>query len=120
MRSVLRRALAAEGFPVADTEMHIVPLIVGDERRRCACARRRSAQGAFAQAIRPADGAAGTSRLRLTAMASHTGTELQMAASVFGAAARKIGLEPAAMTPPLPERALGSALEERELDCTRS
>ena len=28
----LRRALAAEGFPVADEEMHIVPLIVGEER----------------------------------------------------------------------------------------
>jgi len=28
----LRRALAAEGFPVADAEMQIVPLIVGDER----------------------------------------------------------------------------------------
>jgi len=30
----LRRALAAEGFPVADTDMHIVPLIVGDDRPR--------------------------------------------------------------------------------------
>ena len=29
---VLRRALAAEGFAVADGEMHIVPLLVGDER----------------------------------------------------------------------------------------
>ena len=27
----LRRALAEEGFPVAECEMHIVPLIVGDE-----------------------------------------------------------------------------------------
>ena len=29
---VLRRALDAEGIPVQDAEMHIVPLIVGDER----------------------------------------------------------------------------------------
>src|ERR1700722_10861619 len=28
----LRRALAVEGFPVEESEMHIVPLIVGDER----------------------------------------------------------------------------------------
>jgi 7-keto-8-aminopelargonate synthetase-like enzyme len=101
---VLRKALAAEGFPVADTEMHIVPLIVGDERTAVRMCQEAIGQGAFAQAIRPPTVPAGTSRLRLTAMASHTGTELQMAAGVFGAAARKLGLDPAAMKPALPER----------------
>jgi 7-keto-8-aminopelargonate synthetase-like enzyme len=113
---VLRRALAAEGFPVADTEMHIIPLIVGDERMAVRMCQEAIGQGAFAQAIRPPTVAPGTSRLRLTAMASHTGTELQMAASVFGAAARKLGLEPATMTPPPPER--WEAIEERELAYT--
>jgi 8-amino-7-oxononanoate synthase len=111
--SVLRRALAAEGFPVADTEMHIVPLIVGDERAAVHMCQEAIAQGAFAQAIRPPTVPAGTSRLRLTAMASHTGTELQMAAGVFGAAARKVGLDPASMKPPLSERQ--EAIAQREL-----
>jgi 8-amino-7-oxononanoate synthase len=101
---VLRRALAAEGFPVADTEMHIVPLIVGDERMAMRMCQEAIAQGAFAQAIRPPTVASGASRLRLTAMASHTASELQMAARVFGEAARKLGITPEAMTPPLPER----------------
>jgi glycine C-acetyltransferase/8-amino-7-oxononanoate synthase len=111
--STLRRALAAEGFPVADTEMHIVPLIVGDERGAMRMCQEAIAQGAFAQAIRPPTVPAGTSRLRLTAMASHTSTELQMAARVFGAAARKAGLDPAAMTPSLSERQ--DEIAEREL-----
>lgn len=101
---VLRRALAAEGFPVADTEMHIVPLIVGDERATVRLCQEAIGRGAFAQAIRPPTVSMGTSRLRLTAMASHTAAELQLTASVFGTAARKLGLEPSAMTPPLPER----------------
>ena len=37
-------------------------------------------------------------------MASHTASELQIAARVFGDAARRLGLEPESMTPPLPER----------------
>ncbi len=101
---VLRRALAAEGFPVADSEMHIVPLIVGDERAAMRMCQEAIGRGAFAQAIRPPTVPRGTSRLRLTVMASHTTSELQLAASVFGDAARKLGLDPATMAPPLPER----------------
>jgi hypothetical protein len=36
-------------------------------------------------------------------MASHTASELRMAAGVFGEAARSLGLDPAAMGPPLVE-----------------
>jgi 8-amino-7-oxononanoate synthase len=95
----LRGALAHEGFPVAEDGMHIVPLLVGDAdlaMRLCGEALQR---GVFAQAIRPPTVPAGTSRLRLAAMATHTAEELETAASVLGAAAREIGLDPAAMGP---------------------
>jgi hypothetical protein len=59
--------------------------------------------GVFAQGIRPPTVAAGTSRLRLTAMASHTPSELRSAARVFGEAARSVGLDPAEIGPPLVE-----------------
>jgi glycine C-acetyltransferase/8-amino-7-oxononanoate synthase len=98
----LRRALAAEGFPVADGEMHIVPLIVGEERAAMRLCQEAIGHGAFAQAIRPPTVPAGTSRLRLTAMASHTASELELAAGVFGRVARELGLDPSAMQPPLP------------------
>jgi 8-amino-7-oxononanoate synthase len=97
----LRRALAEEGFPVADSEMQIVPLIVGEERLAMSLCQAALEAGVFAQAIRPPTVAAGTSRLRLTAMASHTASELQMAAGVFGEAARSLGLDPEAVGPPL-------------------
>jgi 8-amino-7-oxononanoate synthase len=89
---VLRRALAAEGFAVAENEMHIVPLIVGDERAAMRLCERAIERGVFAQAIRPPTVPAGTSRLRLATMASHTASDLRMAAGVLGEAARELEL----------------------------
>ncbi|HSZ14720.1 MAG TPA: 8-amino-7-oxononanoate synthase [Solirubrobacteraceae bacterium] len=113
---VLRRALAAEGFPVADVEMQIVPLIVGDERAAMRLCQEALERDVFAQAIRPPTVAAGSSRLRLTAMASHTASELEMAARAFGDAARAIGVEPESLQAPLAERQ--ETVEERELEYT--
>ena len=48
-----------EGFPVADCEMHIVPLIVGDEQATMRLCQEAIEQGVFAQAIRPPTVAAG-------------------------------------------------------------
>ena len=111
----LRRGLAGEGFPVADADMHIVPLIVEDERAAMRLCQEALERGVFAQAIRPPSVRAGTSRLRLTAMASHTASELEMAATVFADAARAIGLDPASITPALPERQTSiEELDERE------
>jgi 8-amino-7-oxononanoate synthase len=110
---VLRRALAREGFPVADTEMHIVPLIVGEEDAAMDLCQEALERGVFAQGIRPPTVAAGSSRLRLTAMASHTASELEMAASVFGEAARAIDLDPRSLTPALTERE--TVADEHEL-----
>ena len=95
----LRRALALEGFPVAEQEMQIVPLLVGDEHAALRFCKAALERGVFAQAIRPPTVPAGTSRLRLAAMASHTAEELKLAARVLGEAARETGLEPAAMGP---------------------
>ncbi len=50
---VLRSALASEGFPVAESEMHIVPLLVGDERATMRICQQAIEMGVFAQAIRP-------------------------------------------------------------------
>jgi len=100
---VLRRALAEEGFPVADSEMQIVPLIVGEERAAMALCQAALERGVFAQAIRPPTVAAGTSRLRLAVMASHTAAELRLAGGLFGQAARRLGLDPESMGPPLIE-----------------
>ncbi len=108
---VLRRALALEGFLVAEGDMHIVPLIVGDERDAVRLCQAAIEGGVFAQAIRPPTVPAGTSRLRLAAMASHTASDMRMAATVLAAAARKLGLDPSEMGPPLLEADPEEAVE---------
>src|SRR6476619_3300789 len=102
---VLRRALAAEGFPAdAESEMQIVPLIVGAERDATRLCLEAAERGVFAQAIRPPTVPTGTSRLRLAAMASHTHTELELAAAALGEAARAASFDPQTMLAPPPER----------------
>jgi 7-keto-8-aminopelargonate synthetase-like enzyme len=102
----LRTALAAEGFAVAESEMQIVPLLTGEERAATALCEAALRRGVFAQAIRPPSVPAGTSRLRLTAMATHTPAELRRAARVLGEVAREQGLDPAAMGAPAHDRSL--------------
>jgi 8-amino-7-oxononanoate synthase len=100
---VLRRALAGEGFPVSEQDMHIVPLVVGDERDAMRLCQEGIERGVFAQAIRPPTVPDGTSRLRLTVMASHTASDLRMAAGILGEAAVRLGLDPAAMVTVQPD-----------------
>ena len=100
----LRAALSAEGFPVTESEMQIVPLIVGEERAAMRLCQQAIERGVFAQAIRPPTVPDGTARLRLTAMASHTAAELRAAAEVLGRIARSLELDLSAMAPPHSER----------------
>lgn len=106
----LRKALVIEGFTVAEGDMHIVPLVVGDSEdavRLCEAALERSV---FAQAIRPPTVPEGTSRLRLSVMASHTAEELRDAAKALAAAARAAGLDPSSIgSPPAPKPRLARA-----------
>jgi glycine C-acetyltransferase/8-amino-7-oxononanoate synthase len=89
----LRNELAAAGLPLADSRTQIQPLLVGDPQlavRLCEAAIER---GVFAQAIRPPTVPAGTSRLRMAVMASHTPSDLARAARALAAAAEAVGLE---------------------------
>ena len=90
----LRDELAREGFDVAGSTTQIVPLVVGDATLAMRICEAALEQGVFAQAIRPPTVPAGTSRLRLTVMASHTRAELREAAQVLGRAAMHAGFRP--------------------------
>ena len=83
---VLREALAEEGLPPGDGDTPIVPAIVGDADTAVAASERALERGVFAQAIRPPTVPDGSSRLRLTVMASHTKAELREAAKVVAGA----------------------------------
>jgi glycine C-acetyltransferase/8-amino-7-oxononanoate synthase len=98
----MREALLAEGLEVGESETQILPVVVGDPDltvRLCDAALER---GVFAQGIRPPTVPEGTSRLRLTTMATHRPAELLRAAKVIGNAADDLGLLP--KMKPAPER----------------
>jgi len=88
MRSELRTA----GLDTGPSRTQILPLVVGEANAATALCERALERGAFAQAIRPPTVPEGTSRLRLTVMATHRASELRRAASTLAAAARELGL----------------------------
>jgi glycine C-acetyltransferase/8-amino-7-oxononanoate synthase len=110
---VLREALADEGLPVAPSGTHIVPLIVGDPGAAMAASEQALERGVFAQAIRPPTVPAGTSRLRLSVMASHTKSELRNAAAVLAASVRSA---PAARPAPVAAVAAGGRVFDQLVD----
>ena len=100
----LREELELEGFPMPDGEIQIIPLVVGEERDALALCQAALERGVFAQAIRPPTVPAGTARLRLAVMATHSPEELRHAARVLGECARELGLDPGRMGPLHEER----------------
>jgi 7-keto-8-aminopelargonate synthetase-like enzyme len=90
--SALAESLAEEGLAPGRTESQIVPLLVGDAATTMELCERAIERGVFAQGIRPPTVAEGSSRLRLTVMATHRVAELRHAAKLIAAAAREIGL----------------------------
>ena len=79
----LREGLRAAGFAVAESESQILPLIIGDAKKCMALSERLLEKGVFVQGIRPPTVPEGTSRLRVTAMATHTHEQLHRALKTF-------------------------------------
>jgi glycine C-acetyltransferase/8-amino-7-oxononanoate synthase len=97
--ATLRRELASAGVGVPEGRTQIVPVLVGDAEASVRLCEALLARGVFAQAIRPPTVPAGTSRLRMTVMASHTQTELAGAARALHAAAGGVGVSFRAAAP---------------------
>jgi 8-amino-7-oxononanoate synthase len=89
---LMRRELAAGGLDPGESRTHILPVVVGEEQSAVELSERALERGVFAQAIRPPTVPAGTSRLRITVMATHREPELRQAANVIATAARDLGL----------------------------
>ena len=88
----IREALEAEGLAVGGSDTQILPVVVGDPDLTVRLCDRALERGVFAQGIRPPTVPEGTSRLRLTTMATHRPAELLRAAKVIGNAAHELGL----------------------------
>jgi 8-amino-7-oxononanoate synthase len=81
----LRDGLARLGLDVRG-DTHIVPVVVGDNRRALALADALLARGVLGHAIRPPTVPAGTARVRLTPMAVHTDAQIGHVLDAFAAA----------------------------------
>ncbi|MGI8727008.1 MAG: 8-amino-7-oxononanoate synthase [Solirubrobacterales bacterium] len=106
---LMRTALEAHGLSVGGGTAQIIPVRIGDPERAVAASNRLLEQGIYAQAIRPPTVPDGTSRLRLTVMATHRESELVAAAERIAAVVEAVGADGVwSLDPPEPE-ALGSA-----------
>jgi glycine C-acetyltransferase len=84
--AALRGGLASLGYVMGGSRSQILPLIVGDAQQCMKLSQRLLDRGVFAQGIRPPTVPPGTSRLRITLMATHTQHQLAQALEIFKAA----------------------------------
>jgi glycine C-acetyltransferase/8-amino-7-oxononanoate synthase len=94
--ATLRDALAEQGLGAGRSATQIIPVEIGEAEPTMRLCEEALSRGVFAQGIRPPTVPEGSCRLRFTVMATHTAGELRRAAGEVGAAARLLGLLPAA------------------------
>lgn len=88
----LREGLKQLGFSLGQSQSQILPLIIGDAQKCMAFSEHLFEQGIFAQGIRPPTVPPGTSRLRITLMATHTHEHLRRALNAFEEVRGEMGL----------------------------
>lgn len=81
----LKAALTGLGYTLLPSETQIVPVVFGSPQRAAAVAEALFTEGVYAPAVRPPAVPAGTSRLRLTLMATHTDADVQKVIAAFTA-----------------------------------
>lgn len=79
----LREGLLSLGYAIPDGPTPILPVMVGEPGRALTLSRALEDRGVLAPAIRPPTVPEGTSRLRVTAMATHTNSDIDRAIRAF-------------------------------------
>ena len=88
----LSDGLRGLGYRIGDSRSQILPVIIGDARQTMALAEATLRRGVFAHGIRPPTVPEGTSRIRVTPMATHTRTQLKRTLDAFEAAGKEVGV----------------------------
>ena len=79
----LKTALIDFGYTLLPSQTQILPVLLGEPQRATEVAEALLSKGVYAPAIRPPAVPAGSSRLRVTVMATHTDVEIQRAINGF-------------------------------------
>jgi 8-amino-7-oxononanoate synthase len=90
---LLRGGLKALGYSLGTSQSQILPLMIGDTSRCMKLSEDLLHRGVFAQGIRPPTVPPGTSRLRITLMATHTREHINQALTVFEEVTRERKME---------------------------
>ena len=86
---LLRSGLESLRYSLGTNQSQILPLMIGDATRCMKLSEELLQRGVFAQGIRPPTVPAGTSRLRITLMATHTREHIDQALKVFEEVAQR-------------------------------
>ncbi|MGE0821298.1 MAG: 8-amino-7-oxononanoate synthase [Candidatus Binatia bacterium] len=90
----LRDGLTSLGYTIGPTQSSILPVMIGDPSHTMRLATALLQRGVLAQGIRPPTVPVGTSRIRVTPMATHTHTQLANALDAFALAGKETGILP--------------------------
>ena len=90
----IHTAVAAAGVEMPALESPILPVVLGGENRTMNACERLLARGVFVQGIRPPTVAPGTSRLRVTVMATHTEEQMARAGAAIVDTLRELPAPP--------------------------
>ena len=88
----LADGLRSLGYTLGATRSQILPVIIGEARETMAVAEAILQRGVFAHGIRPPTVPEGTSRIRVTPMATHTSEHLSRTLDAFAAAGKEVGI----------------------------
>tara|TARA_B100001971_G_C18264416_1_gene590439 strand:+ start:1210 stop:2388 length:1179 start_codon:yes stop_codon:yes gene_type:complete len=91
-RDYMLSNLKSLGYNTMHTESPILPVLIGDPSRTLQFSQRLFARGIYAPAIRPPTVPRGTSRLRISMMATHQQSQLDYALDVFRDVGRSLGI----------------------------
>lgn len=87
-----KEGLQEMGYDLMGSQTHILPIRIGDHPQATEFAKALFDEGLFAPAIRPPTVPKGTSRIRLTPMATHTQEDLEQALDILKRVGRKFGV----------------------------
>ena len=88
----LSDGLRGLGYRLGESRSQILPIIVGDARQTMTLAEAVLRRGVFAHGIRPPTVPEGTSRIRVTPMATHTRAQLERTLDAFATAGKEVGV----------------------------
>ena len=88
----LSDGLRGLGYRLGESRSQILPIIVGDARQTMTLAEAILRRGVFAHGIRPPTVPDGTSRIRVTPMATHTRAQLERTLDAFETAGKEVGV----------------------------